>query len=891
MKKNIFRLKFSQIKGFTLVEMMAVIIILAIILLIAAPIVVNVVDNVRRESFKNSAHTIISSMDEHHVLNIGVDDYLICNNKLTPLDDLDFEIGFNGDFNGCGIVSYIERSIPTGIICNSSWCYVADENGDRYLIDNDFSNDSVVYIPKKLSNTASYYNVYVLNTGDDFVESKLHISRHSDEIDVSDVIWDEAITITDNVFMYKVDNNEPGTFFAHLLTETSDDITHQVSNSIRVMIDEQQRTEELIAFRDDRTSSSNLEMKYDFIQAYYYTGMSKPEILRDLKYLQRAGYEGLVFQISATTRGGTSLDDPMYIKDIWYESELNDYINEDTDIYHGVLDNVFSAAEELGMKVYIGTIENPEWWRSIDVVRENAYWRNQSSAFINELLLELHTRYGSSDAFAGFYYTYEMYSNNIGMRDAFTELLSNFVDGVHSIDSNIPILAGSYISWFIVEDPIDTYENFSYIIQNVNFKDGDIFLVQDGLGAAEYPVLRVYEYLNSFKSAIESSPVDLQFGLIMENFGNTKNATATNARFHEQIKSGLLLEPDILFTFSYTHYYNMFKRGRDDQFISRDYDIAYRRFIDLEVDVDSIVTGIESPALGSVYIDENFNETPLPAGFTVHSEYNVIKEGLVVQDQFNNEFVWVPTVLGVRPTGYEYLNHEWDRVAYARYLDNGVNAIDTVSDVLPVSSEYDQINKYYGFYVGRYESVFDYNDGNPRVAVRAASNADESFSWEFADSDFYTGYVWNNINYYDAKSKSESMSLNYGYNGVQTGLMNGKQLDSILKWIHSNDESFSIIYDARSWGNYIDSVNPATSGNYESGVLRPTGSNINWNQMNIFDIAGNLSAWTAELDDSLYVIRSNGYNRNGLFGAPTYGLASESFAFPHVGFRVVLYIE
>lgn len=51
-------------KGFTLVELLAVIVILAIIALIATPIILNVIDNAKEGSAKNSAYGYIDAVEK-----------------------------------------------------------------------------------------------------------------------------------------------------------------------------------------------------------------------------------------------------------------------------------------------------------------------------------------------------------------------------------------------------------------------------------------------------------------------------------------------------------------------------------------------------------------------------------------------------------------------------------------------------------------------------------------------------------------------------------------------------------------------------------------------------------------------------------------------------------
>lgn len=54
-------------KGFSLIELLAVIVILSVIALIAVPIVLNVVEATRRDSFKSSVYGIISSLEKYYV--------------------------------------------------------------------------------------------------------------------------------------------------------------------------------------------------------------------------------------------------------------------------------------------------------------------------------------------------------------------------------------------------------------------------------------------------------------------------------------------------------------------------------------------------------------------------------------------------------------------------------------------------------------------------------------------------------------------------------------------------------------------------------------------------------------------------------------------------------
>lgn len=53
-------------KAFTLIELLAVILVLAIIALITVPILLKIVENVRKESFKDTAYGIIEATKLHY---------------------------------------------------------------------------------------------------------------------------------------------------------------------------------------------------------------------------------------------------------------------------------------------------------------------------------------------------------------------------------------------------------------------------------------------------------------------------------------------------------------------------------------------------------------------------------------------------------------------------------------------------------------------------------------------------------------------------------------------------------------------------------------------------------------------------------------------------------
>ena len=88
-------------KGFTLVELLAVIVILAVILVIAIPMILDVIDSSKLSSFESSARMIISDAEKQYAINKvnGIEEELSCENtsKLNNNEYSNCEITFDSE--------------------------------------------------------------------------------------------------------------------------------------------------------------------------------------------------------------------------------------------------------------------------------------------------------------------------------------------------------------------------------------------------------------------------------------------------------------------------------------------------------------------------------------------------------------------------------------------------------------------------------------------------------------------------------------------------------------------------------------------------------------------------------------------------------------------------
>ena len=81
--------------GFTLIELLAVIVILAIIAVIASPLVINVIENARKESAANSAYGTLNGVKSHY------SDSLLGTNPIS----LPLTVDFSKTSDAAGVVA------------------------------------------------------------------------------------------------------------------------------------------------------------------------------------------------------------------------------------------------------------------------------------------------------------------------------------------------------------------------------------------------------------------------------------------------------------------------------------------------------------------------------------------------------------------------------------------------------------------------------------------------------------------------------------------------------------------------------------------------------------------------------------------------------------------
>lgn len=256
------------------------------------------------------------------------------------------------------------------------------------------------------------------------------------------------------------------------------------------------------------------------------------------------------------------------------------------------------------------------------------------------------------------------------------------------------------------------------------------------------------------------------------------------------------------------------------------------------------VTTIAVPGANNPYIPEGFEY--------VEGE---VDTGYVIQDAYENQFVWVPVENGT-------IVRETILPVNAKYIDTN----DFVSELN------NSVGKYYGFYIARYEASKDDNELQPKVVIKANQEP------------------WTEITYINANTAAVNMCSDYDYGtGIKTAIVNRYAWDTTLAWINKTTPNYS---------------SNTGFGNYGAQVML-TGATELDKVNNICDLAGNVREWTStKFEDSSLLQSTNtteGSNETANYriirgGSATLSRTAGSYnAYPenttdtYWGFRVILY--
>lgn len=119
-------------KGFTLIELLAVILILTIIALITTPIVTNVLENSRQNTFESSVEQLINiaRMDYNEYGRLGKVTYNYNNDNFVCLgcdEGKNLSLDYSGSLDASGTITY-DGKIANGQIAGSEFTATISKN-------------------------------------------------------------------------------------------------------------------------------------------------------------------------------------------------------------------------------------------------------------------------------------------------------------------------------------------------------------------------------------------------------------------------------------------------------------------------------------------------------------------------------------------------------------------------------------------------------------------------------------------------------------------------------------------------------------------------------------------------------------------------------------------
>ncbi len=338
----------------------------------------------------------------------------------------------------------------------------------------------------------------------------------------------------------------------------------------------------------------------------------------------------------------------------------------------------------------------------------------------------------------------------------------------------------------------------------------------------------------------------------------------------------------------------------------------------------------------------------LPEGFapTKIEGENSIDEGLVITDGYGNEYVWIEVpkttevynITGLNVTDFNedvYKKIESDLHNYTSTYRNNTEFADIYSEEYHeegwFNDEENYNEKYYsmlkrvyqngGFWVGRYEAGIDTEKEQARNYGNDYGNKHDIKQKVVTKENAYP-YTWIN------RVQAQNLANNVNSGNYTSSLMYGVQWDLMLKFIEvktvknantssnieeiRNDIQNKLNVDSTKIGNYYTSLwniknnraqySTDEGKTYKFGgynkkssqsIILTTGSDANFELMNIFDIAGNVWELTLEASNNRKVVVGRGSScMNDISTKSQASFRNEynqAFNYYALGFRITIY--
>ena len=319
----------------------------------------------------------------------------------------------------------------------------------------------------------------------------------------------------------------------------------------------EERIEELKTLDEENRERLTLPIAtIDFVQPYLIGDYSESEMNEYVKMLKKAGYEGIIIQNIMNIEGGK--DSEIKILASWYDTNLIQDKSSLEAYKPAMLDTLVKAIQDNDMKIYIGLASTNDWWNS-DFRDEE--WRIKNTNFLNEMINEVYQKYKEYECFEGIYWTNEIYTNGDDYYGYWSEMINENAEYLQKIDigeKKHKFVLSPFISQIYELTNEQIYEDWRNMIEQINFRQGDIICVQDGLGTSSFEPKKVQKYIEALQQAVKNNDKKgVEFWLNVENYEtiNGEGKPSTLERYKLQL-SICSKYADGLTSFSYSHYYN-----------------------------------------------------------------------------------------------------------------------------------------------------------------------------------------------------------------------------------------------------------------------------------------------------------------------------------------------
>ena len=237
----------------------------------------------------------------------------------------------------------------------------------------------------------------------------------------------------------------------------------------------------------------------------------------------------------------------------------------------------------------------------------------------------------------------------------------------------------------------------------------------------------------------------------------------------------------------------------------------------------------------------------IPEGFKISKDSaSTVQGGVVIEDKDGNQFVWVPvaTIADYKRTAYstDVATEETDTATNSIKIKPASSSSYYFKEALP-EDEKTSVERYKGFYIGRYEAGDKESTGTTKATFRTSSSDTSNSVTIKADQ-----VPYNYVTRTQAVSLAEGFATKQGYK-AKTKLVSSYAWDTTIAFIEKTVNNYG---SSSSQGNYYntsvtykditDESKPEKTKN--SPLLVATGQTTP--VCNIYDMGGNAWEMTTE---------------------------------------------